>query len=642
MIRAFLILMLLCLTIFCQAQETSFRLPMQSGTRGFSVNKTFTQTDSIDVDLHSYIESFAISGSIEQKEKSFIRILLEDKLGQSKVVLETSKLYNDVETFFFSHHCEETSGLSDFQPKKMKIFTRNATLYLDSIYYVEYNAKSHNALRLEAQKRSKSMMEERISKINKYNKEHGELWLAGETRLSSLTWQDKKRAMGFFSDDADTGGMEYYIGGVFVIRDVQHPSSNERATAEQTSLYVDSFDWRNRHGKNWNTNPKDQGQSGYCAAFAACGMLEARVNLLYNKRIDLDLSEQDIVYNYARRNYNLIDTIWNRGMIMSNVMRIIKEDGVLDEVSEPFINSIQHTVPPRPVNADSIRINSSGRIYSGNTEQIKQKLIHNGPLTGGFETRYQNHAMTLVGYHKIQVGDTVVKVDSQSTCDSIIVPEGSPFIGKTYWIFKDNYGTNVPQRINGYFNLCFNSYQNMSSPFFTESDILGTLLDGEEVVISDEDGDGYYFWGIGPKPANCPDWIPDEPDGDDSDDTLGPMNEYGFLYSIPEHINDTIFIDNDTIWNKKQFLYRHVVVQNHATLTINSDIQFYKDVEMTLSDGAKLVLNGGRLLNAVVNAGENQGTSITVLNNGGVETRQYHSFKVPLGTTFNIENGIIN
>ena len=63
---------------------------------------------------------------------------------------------------------------------------------------------------------------------------------------------------------------------------------------------------------------------------------------------------------------------------------------------------------------------------------------------------------------------------------------------------------------------------------------------------------------------------------------------------------------------------------------------------MTLSDGAKLVLNGGRLLNAVVNAEENQGTSITVLNNGGVETRQNHSFIVPLGTTLNIENGIIN
>ena len=472
MIRAFLISILLCLTNYCLAQETSFRLPMESGTRGGSVNKTFTQTDSMDVDFRSYIESFAISGSIEQKENSFIRILLEDKLGQSKVVLETSKLYNDVETFFFSHHCEETSGLNDFQPQKMKIFTRNATLHLDSIYHVEYNAKSHNALRIEAQKRSKSMMEERISKINKYNKKHGELWLAGETRLSSLTWEDKKRAMGFFSDDADTGGMEYYIGGVFVIRDVQHPSSNIRSMTEQPSLYVDSFDWRNRPGKNWNTNPKDQGQSGYCAAFAACGMLEARVNLLYNKRIDLDLSEQDIVYNYARRNYKSINNIWSSGMTMSYVMRIIKEDGVLDEVSVPFINSIQYTVPPRPENADSICIISYGSISHINIEQIKQKLIHNGPLTGGFRNLdNKNHAMTLVGYHKIQVGDTICRTSHNTLYTPIVVQENSPYIGQTYWIFKDNYGTYDPTKINGYLYLCFESPDNMSQSFYyTESD----------------------------------------------------------------------------------------------------------------------------------------------------------------------------
>ena len=41
-----------------------------------------------------------------------------------------------------------------------------------------------------------------------------------------------------------------------------------------------------------------------------------------------------------------------------------------------------------------------------------------------------------------------------------------------------------------------------------------------------EDRDGYYYWGIGPKPATCPN-CPDEEDGDDSDPTLGPMDEFG-------------------------------------------------------------------------------------------------------------------
>ncbi len=49
------------------------------------------------------------------------------------------------------------------------------------------------------------------------------------------------------------------------------------------------------------------------------------------------------------------------------------------------------------------------------------------------------------------------------------------------------------------------------------------------VTYEDADGDGYYWWGLGPKPANCPG--PDQADGDDSDPTKGPLDQYG--YCIP-------------------------------------------------------------------------------------------------------------
>jgi hypothetical protein len=31
-----------------------------------------------------------------------------------------------------------------------------------------------------------------------------------------------------------------------------------------------------------------------------------------------------------------------------------------------------------------------------------------------------------------------------------------------------------------------------------------TLLTLADIVCEDRDGDGYYYWGIGPKPSNCP------------------------------------------------------------------------------------------------------------------------------------------
>jgi C1A family cysteine protease len=69
--------------------------------------------------------------------------------------------------------------------------------------------------------------------------------------------------------------MEYYNGGIFELGDI---SSNVNQQTSIPSLYIDNFDWRNRHGKNWMTSCKNQGNSGYCTAFATISSLEAMVN----------------------------------------------------------------------------------------------------------------------------------------------------------------------------------------------------------------------------------------------------------------------------------------------------------------------------------------------------------------------------
>ena len=60
----------------------------------------------------------------------------------------------------------------------------------------------------------------------------------------------------------------------------------------------------------------------------------------------------------------------------------------------------------------------------------------------------------------------------------------------------------------------------ISTPIFYDN------LTEQDVRCVDMDGDGYYNWGIGPKPAHCPP-CPDEPDGDDSNPNLGPLNSFG-------------------------------------------------------------------------------------------------------------------
>ena len=52
--------------------------------------------------------------------------------------------------------------------------------------------------------------------------------------------------------------------------------------------------------------------------------------------------------------------------------------------------------------------------------------------------------------------------------------------------------------------------------------LISYVYTDDDIRCVDLDGDGYYNWGIGPKPATCPDGCPDENDCDDSDPEFGP------------------------------------------------------------------------------------------------------------------------
>ena len=69
-------------------------------------------------------------------------------------------------------------------------------------------------------------------------------------------------------------------------------------------------------------------------------------------------------------------------------------------------------------------------------------------------------------------------------------------------------------------------------PYYAETPIYSITLTDQDIVCEDADGDGYYYWGIGQKPANCPYWVPNIPDGDDSNINLGHMDPYGNISNL--------------------------------------------------------------------------------------------------------------
>lgn len=142
------------------------------------------------------------------------------------------------------------------------------------------------------------------------------------------------------------------------------------------------------------------------------------------------------------------------------------------------------------------------------------------------------------------------------------------------------------------------------------------IYDSDDVICEDRDGDGFYFWGLGEKPAHCPSCAPDTPDGDDSDPTLTVMDEYGIF--LPQTIDNDEIIVSDVIWSVNNTLCGDVYVQNNATLTINNaNITLHPLSHILVEDGATLIVDNSTITNAeiIVNAGG----SLIIQNNGIIQ-----------------------
>ncbi|MBI4651762.1 hypothetical protein HY745_10860 [Candidatus Desantisbacteria bacterium] len=120
----------------------------------------------------------------------------------------------------------------------------------------------------------KSALKKEIDEINLAIKIKGAKWTAGETSISKLPPEERKKYVGAIKSP--------FINTLNIA-----PLKAYQATALPASL-----DWRN-NGGNFVTSVKQQGGCGSCWAFAATAGLESAVLRTNNTpNIDLDLSEQ--------------------------------------------------------------------------------------------------------------------------------------------------------------------------------------------------------------------------------------------------------------------------------------------------------------------------------------------------------------
>jgi hypothetical protein len=582
-----------------------------SNAQEYSINKSFT----IDTELSIFktdnpIGSLKLNADIKlNSKKSLIRIILVDKTYSEKLVFESYYQLAEGNSFSVINACDETELLNNLQPAYIKIQIIDAVITIKSFIAGSPISALESATFEKDQKTIKATKNKlKIDQLNKYIRKNGQIWAAGETNISNLPYEQKKQLFG--KDNYNSNGLEYYIGGVFELDDgtASQNSRSSLKSASTTSSYIDHFDWRERHGANnpgspyydgdpdgngWLTSVKNQNQLNDCWAFATVGEVEAVVNLYYNRHIDMDLSEYDITTCSSSGNCSV-------GGLTNSALNYVVNTGVVDEGSYPnpppgtTVCSSSCGKSTNPTDLVKITAFETGSGIS-NEDDLKRMIIQS-PLTGSL-TYSLHHTMVLCGYQTIKAGDTLKYLVLGSLYNIVIQPN-SMYIGKTYWIFKNSWGTSSN---HGYMYLMIRNFNDFDFGDICKAvpPITSLHYTSNDIRCVDLDGDGYYNWGIGPKPAFpiSPLCCPDEEDGDDSNPNLGPMDAYGNCtpisspYTFPAHK-----ITTTETWQNTTTECGNVIVKSTGNLTINgATINLEGNATFWVENGGTLTFNSGTI-----------------------------------------------
>jgi PKD repeat protein len=472
-----------------------------------SVNQTFTSDSDISPIGSEFtsISGLALTAEVAfQGENGLVRISLFDENFSEYLVYETYSLLEGASNVSIDDLCEETALLEGIDPKFLRIEVKNATVTINKVSLTSDAEPLVDLTKMRKEKKA-AQNDYKIKKLNKNLSEKGLLWMAGETGISELTFAERKKLYG---ESTIPAGFEFYTGGIFT-------NGQSLKSASSTSM-VEQWDWRNRHGVNWVTPVKDQGSCGSCWAFAATGATEAQVNLYFNQNsINLDLSEQDVLSCSGGGTCS--------GGYPSTALYYIAGKGIVDESAFPYSGTNQVCTDKSPTPSQLIKIagkmDFGSAAYPVSEDNLKLMLIKYGPVSGGLYD--WSHAMTLVGWQVVKEGDRFYYRNLTRGTYWITVPSGSALIGKTVWIFKNSWGQSWGDGGYVYVETPINNFgwtHGLISP-------VQSLKVGYSVACVDNDGDGYYWWGLGARPASCPNTL--AADGDDSDATLGPLDEFG-------------------------------------------------------------------------------------------------------------------
>ena len=555
----------------------------------YNINRSFTGTDTIQpFNTNTYSFGVCIDGTgVLLSDTAFIRVVLVDYYDNEWLVYERNSLYATEADTSFQGAAFETYILDSIRPQSVIVTARGAQLYLANIKNsLARPGRSPLSALSDSVFLAKNLQV--VERINEKLSAAKKAWRADTTFLSNLRYSDRKAVFG--NELPNLKGWDYFAYGYYSPLDDNTPPASNNIVKE--------FDWRTRHGsQNIDSYYYNSDGSGWiprwrygqvcaeCWTFTVQYAVEAMVNLYFNRQLNDELSVQDILSCSGAGT-------WCSGGHVYAALDYVAISGIVNNSCFPYhsCQTIQCTEKcPNPNELVSI----AGRSNRINGEDnIKEELITKGVLSTDLWPWL--HSMCMVGFGVVRAGDPILYgIFNADTDQDIYVSEDSPDIGKPYYIFKQSYATYGYDHSH-FCNIIKDANIDDMDCYSITTPITSQLYEDTDIACLDVDGDGYYNWGIGPKPANCPS-CPNDEDSDDSSPLIGPYNskyESVFLCnnyhysSVPEHIavnttwGSAVFRNNAKALRVGHYAYHDPVTGNEAnynswfrncTFTIDQD-----------------------------------------------------------------------
>jgi len=211
-------------------QDRVFALQNKASIR-MVVDTILTEDAQLEIfKSHVTISGLAFSGDLVlHADSSLIRMILVDERSNEYLIYEAYPILAGSNQFSIADIAEETSSLNQVIPNRVNVEFVDASIHLKEIIVSEGSDTPNKT-------NSQSLQQQSLDKIRRINEniqERGQLWVAGETAISRLSYQEKLSMFG--GSIPNFQGLEYYVGGVFVLPATKQGDLNLNATKSLTT-----------------------------------------------------------------------------------------------------------------------------------------------------------------------------------------------------------------------------------------------------------------------------------------------------------------------------------------------------------------------------------------------------------------------